>query len=95
MTPLSHDPEINQCKQHLMFQVVFANASVIDLPESKLAFDGGLAVHRLYQGKSAEASSSWRWSACNPKNPTGVRWSSLASLNLGRGSILTAFSEVP
>jgi hypothetical protein len=65
-TTLSHGPEINQCKQHLKFQVVFPNASVIDLQESKLAFDGGLVVHRLYQLVASQASrSAAAWKSSN------------------------------
>ena len=36
---VSHDPEIGQCKEHLELEVVLVDASVVDIPESKLTVD--------------------------------------------------------
>jgi hypothetical protein len=38
-TTLAHHPQIGKSKQHLELEVILLDASVEDLPESKLAFD--------------------------------------------------------
>lgn len=36
---LSHNPEIGRCEEHFELKIILSDASIVDLPESKLAFD--------------------------------------------------------